>query len=72
MLSCCKYFEVYRMIVNTERRQKVYYHVNELAFRVLLCVNGCGTISYDNGLMQFYKGDCIFVPANSVIMIIHG
>lgn len=47
LLTRCKYFEVYRMIVNTERRQKVHYRADEIAFRVLLCVNGCGTISYD-------------------------
>jgi len=72
LLTRCKYFEVYRMLVNTERRQKVHYQADELAFRVLLCVNGCGTISYENGAITFYKGDCIFVPADSTIMTIHG
>lgn len=42
LLTRCKYFEVYRMLVNTERRQTVHYRADELAFRVLLCVNGCG------------------------------
>lgn len=72
LLTRCKYFEVYRMIVNTERRQKVHYRADELAFRVLLCVNGCGTITYESGSMIFCKGDCIFVPADSVILTIHG
>lgn len=72
LLTRCKYFEVYRMIVNTERRQKVHYRADEIAFRVLLCVNGCGTISYDDGSITFYKGDCIFVPADSEILTIHG
>lgn len=72
LLCRCKYFEVYRMIVNTERRQKVFYHADKLSFRVLLCVNGCGTIVYDNECLNFYKGDCIFVPADSVEMQIHG
>ena len=72
LLTRCKYFEVYRMIVNTERRQKVHYWTDELAFRVLLCVNGCGTISYEDGSITFYKGDCIFVPADSEILTIHG
>ena len=43
-----------------------------LAFRVLLCVNGCGTISYDGGSITFYKGDCIFVPADSEVLTLHG
>ena len=72
LLTRCKYFEVYRMIVNTERRQKVHYQADEIGFRVLLCVNGCGTISYENGSITFYKGDCIFVPADSETLTIHG
>lgn len=72
LLTRCKYFEVYRMLINTERRQTVHYRADELAFRVLLCVNGCGTISYECGSITFYKGDCIFIPANSVVMAIHG
>ena len=46
LLTRCKYFEVYRMIVNTERRQTVHYRADEL--------------------------DCIFVPADSVTLTIHG
>ena len=72
LLTRCKYFEVYRMLVNTERRQIVHYGADELAFRVLLCVNGCGTISYEDGTIPFYKGDCIFVPADSEVLTIHG
>lgn len=72
LLTRCKYFEVYRMIVNTERRQKVHYRADGIAFRVLLCVNGCGTISYDGGSITFYKGDCIFVPADSEMLTLHG
>lgn len=72
LLTRCKYFEVYRMIVNTERRQKVHYRADDVAFRVLLCVNSCGTISYEEGSIPFYKGDCIFVPADSETLTIHG
>ncbi len=72
LLTRCKYFEVYRMIVNTERRQKVHYRADEIAFRVLLCVNGCGSISYERGNITFYKGDCIFIPADSKTLTIHG
>jgi mannose-6-phosphate isomerase len=72
LLCRCRYFEVFRMIVNTERRQQVYYSADKLGFRVLLCVNGCGTMSYDAQSIRFYKGDCIFVPADSVDICIHG
>ena len=72
LLTRCKYFEVYRMLVNTERRQQVHYRADEVSFRVLLCVDGCGTIRFDSGEITFYKGDCIFVPADSVVLTIHG
>ena len=72
LLTRCRYFEVYRMLINTERRQIVKYCADELAFRVLLCVNGCGTISYQDEAIMFYKGDCIFIPANSEMLTIHG
>lgn len=72
LLCRCRYFEVYRMIINTERRQVVHYRADEVSFRVLLCVNGCGTVTYEDGTITFYKGDCIFVPADSVTLRIHG
>lgn len=85
LLCRCKYFEVYRMIVNTECRRKVTYCADETCFRVLLCVEGCGSISYEisdgsvndsdnrgTETIDFFKGDCIFVPADSVVMRING
>lgn len=77
LLTRCKYFEVYCMVVNTERRQKVTYQADELSFRVLLCVNGCGSVNFkdERGVtdtLNIYKGDCLFVPASSVEMNIHG
>lgn len=72
LLCRCKYFEVYRMIVNTERRQTVHYRADEVGFRVLLCVNGCGVIRYGDEVVDVYKGDCMFVPADSEVLKIHG
>lgn len=72
LLTRCKYFEVYRMLVNTERRQIVHYRADEVAFRVLLCVSGCGTIGFEGGVINFYKGDCVFIPANSATLTLHG
>lgn len=72
LLCRCKYFEVYRMIVNTEKRQIVHYRADSVSFRVLLCVNGCGTIRFEGETLDIYKGDCIFVPANSTELTIHG
>ncbi len=76
LLCRCRYFEVYRMIVNTERRQRVTYQADDISFRVLLCINGCGMISYPEGdrmeSLEIYKGDCLFVPAGSSEIRIHG
>ncbi len=73
ILARCRYFELHRMMVNTERcRQLVGYQSDSAGFRVLLCINGCGCINYENESISFFKGDCIFVPANSVKLKIHG
>lgn len=73
LLGRCKYFEVYRMILNTERtRGLVDFNSDETSFRVLLCTKGCGTIMMEDGeYLNFFKGDCIFIPADSVDMKIH-
>lgn len=74
LLTRCKYFEVHRMFVNTERcHDLVKYSSDDESFRVLLCINGCGSIRYESGeIMEFFKGDCIFFPADSVEVKIHG
>lgn len=72
LLARCKYFEVHRMIVNTELKQKVAYQSDEMSFRVLLCISGCGIIRFDDEILDIYKGDCVFVPADSMELLIHG
>lgn len=72
LLCRCQYFEVCRILVNTERRQAVYFRADEMSFRVLLCVNGCGTLHFEGDSLDIYKGDCVFVPAESVEIRIHG
>lgn len=72
LLCRCKYFEVFRLLLNTERRQTVTYRADELSFRVLLCVDGCGTIAFAGDRIPFYRGDCIFVPADSMELRLHG
>lgn len=74
LLCRCQYFEVYRMLLNTERcRDLVDYASQAESFRVLLCTNGCGSISFANGESHtFFKGDCIFFPADSMVTKLHG
>lgn len=86
MLCRCKYFQVERAILNTERcREMVSFQTGSTSFEVLLCVDGCGVLFYTHGQkmneeendfheksIRFFNGDCIFIPADSVPIKIHG
>lgn len=73
LICRCKYFEVHKNIINTENIKEMFkMQTQSNSFHVLLCLEGCGTILTDKESIQFFKGDCIFVPANSVELKIHG
>jgi len=73
LLCRCKYFQVERLLLNTEvNRELASYKTLENSFHALLCVDGCGIIAADGFMLNFFKGDCIFVPANSIEMKLHG
>ena len=72
-LCRCKYFQVERLLLNTEQCRKmadIKSTVN--TFQVLLCTGGCGVLYGENTVINFYKGDCIFLPADSIPMKMHG
>lgn len=73
-LCRCKYFQVERLLINTERcRTMADFQTDSNSFQVLLCMKGCGVIMEENGEnLNFFKGDCIFIPAASVPLKIHG
>lgn len=73
-LCRCKYFQVERQLINTERtRGLADFRTDSSSFQVLLCVDGCGILFGEQGeALNFFKGDCIFVPADSIAMKIHG
>lgn len=73
LLVRCQYFEVHRMLINTERiRKMVDFSSDDLSFSVLLCIDGCGVTTFDGESINIFKGDCLFIPANSVKLKIHG
>ena len=73
LLTRCKYFQVERMLLNTEiQRSLVPYQTGPNSFHALLCLDGCGSISGEGCSMNFFKGDCFFVPAESIPMKLHG
>lgn len=74
LLARCKYFEVHRMLVNTEKDNlSVRYKTDVTSFRVLLCIWGSGKIHLEGqDSIVFRKGDCIFFPADSDPVEIQG
>ena len=83
LLTRCKYFQVERQLLNTEiLRELTDFQTDINSFRVLLCTEGCGVISGYSArasksdrtdfVLNFFKGDCIFIPANSIPLKLHG
>lgn len=74
LLYRCKYFQVERQLINTERcREMADFQTGNNSFQVLLCIGGCGVILLEGGdAIHFFRGDCIFVPANSLRLKLHG
>ena len=73
LLMSCQFFRVERLLVNTEvQRDFVRFQTGPNSFHVLLCIDGCGSIIWDDDVIYFFKGDCIFVPADSSSLLIHG
>jgi mannose-6-phosphate isomerase len=73
LLTRCKHFQVERVLLNTElRRELVRFRTGQSSFHALLCVDGCGSISGEGFMMNFFKGDCVFVPAESIELKLHG
>lgn len=74
LLCRCEYFQVERMLLNTESYKRMadfYTGIN--SFQVLLCTEGCGVMYWqEHGMIPFYKGDCIFIPAQSERLKLHG
>lgn len=74
LLCRCRYFQVERVLLNTERcREMARMHTGSNSFQALLCTDGCGVLYWEKGeMLDFYKGDCIFVPAGSPEIKMHG
>ncbi len=72
LLCRCRYFQVERVLVNTEqRREMALFRVSQESFEVFLFLNGCGSMFCEDSMLQFFKGDCVFVPAGTDDIQIH-
>lgn len=66
-LCRCKYFQVERMLLNAEGKNKLAeLYIGSSSFQALLCLDGEGHILMeDNEKLAYSKGNCIFIPANA-------
>lgn len=72
LLTRCKYFQVERILLNTEGRVLPLIQTSANSFHALLITDGCGTMMGNSVDIPFFKGDCIFIPAESVELRLHG
>lgn len=73
LLNRCRYFQVERLLINTERLRSMYhFHTGQNSFEVLICFEGCGVYMFGDETLPFFKGDTLFVPAQSEEIRIHG
>ena len=66
-LCRCKYFQVERLLLNTEGKSKLAeLYTGSSSFQALLCLDGEGYIlTEDKEKLAYSKGNCIFIPANT-------
>ena len=55
LLGRCRYFEVYRMLVNTERRQIVKFKADELSLRIRRSISTEATVFLCRRILWIYE-----------------
>lgn len=71
LLCRCRYFQVERLLINTGDSAPDC-STTPLSFQVLLCVEGEGHLNFSGQTLPFTKGSCMFLPADSVPITLHG
>ena len=72
LVARCRYFQAERLLLNTEGRKMAEFSTGGNSFHALLCTEGCGVLFGERYDQNFFKGDCIFVPADSMKLRLHG
>lgn len=67
-LASCKYFTTYAFTLN----KSLTYMVDETSFRSLIITRGKGTIETSEQVLEFTRGDSLFIPANMGVIRING
>ena len=71
LLCRCQYFQVERVLVNTEQSQEMAsFRASPESFEVFLFLDGCGSMSCEDSMIQFFKGDCVFIPAGTADILL--
>lgn len=60
LLASCKYFTVNRLHLSSETIRN--YNAID-SFKILMILDGSGTIGFDDGSISYVKGDTILIPA---------
>lgn len=73
-LCRCPYFQVERMLINNiDIKKEFVIETGNNSFQVLLCLDGEAVLTDESGeRLEFKKGDCIFIPANSARLVLKG
>ena len=73
-VQLCKseYFLTERYEINNNQGNAVLLPPNDDNFRVLLCMDGEGTVSAGTTSLSFEKGRCVFIPAGTPALKIWG
>lgn len=73
LLCVCRYFKVERLIINSDNGNNYCFSTSRISFEVFLCIDGNGIFQFGSKkIINFRKGDCVFIPANSVSIVING
>ena len=68
VLAKCKYFTVEKYLVNG----CMDININEDCFKSIINLSGSGRLEYDGGVIEFSKGESIFIPAQNANLKIIG
>ncbi len=67
-ISECKYFECQHINCNGQ----VEIEITEESFAAVMVLDGKGCIRFEDSVMEFVKGDCIFIPKRNTRMYVEG
>lgn len=72
LLCSCEYFSVYRTIINNNSSIPLRVGSGMLSFKILLCIEGKGSLEYRGHQLDLVKGSCLFIPAGICDMSVYG